>query len=386
MTAYRLLTIVCTSILFLGLAGLASADSPPEATPTPADRGGIGPGQVQPAQISLDPATATAIHREWIEIDKVQLENPVQQNLSGQNFGTTALQITKFEDFEAAFPNEWQFFDGNGPTGGEQLWTDVPCVAHTGFWSGWPAGEDGLNGVNPCAPDFADYPNDVNAWLIYGPFNISGAQSASFNFYFNMITENPAPCAPDYCDFLFWGASTDGVNFSGVAAAGDYTQNCDIFTQDGDFCFASLDLTPLASAPQVWVAFLFKSDADTTARGPFIDDISVTFQPGDSFNQVFLPFLLKSPPPVTPKTNLYVFNNTGSVISSYRVFGSKLNGQPIPDVTCTNVPAGETRLCGTVDTGTYTLKFQSGKCTLQGVRALSPGNHTREARCPSNGD
>jgi hypothetical protein len=284
----------------------------------------------------------------------------------------TALQTIKFEDFEAAFPNEWQFFDGNGPTGGEQLWTDVPCVAHTGFWSGWPAGEDGLNGVNPCAPDFANYPDNVNSWLIYGPFNISSAQSASLNFYFTMITELCDPIS--LCDYLFWGASTDGVNFSGVAAAGDYTQNCGIFTQDGNFCLATLDLTHLTNEPQVWIGFLFNSDQNTTFAGPFIDD-----------SELFLPLLLKSPPPVTPKTNLYVFNNTGSVISSYRVFGSKLNGQPIPDVACTNIPAGATQFCGTVDTGTYTLKFQSGKCTLQGVRALSPGNHTREARCPSNG-
>lgn len=382
MTAYRLLTVVFTSILFLGLAGLASADSPPQATPVPAGKGGVGPGQVQPAQINLDPTTATAIHREWIEIDKVQLENPVQQNLAAQSIGATALQTIKFEDFEAAFPNEWQFFDGNGPTGGEQLWTDVPCVAHTGSWSGWPAWEGGLNGNNPCAPGFAGYPNNVNSWLIYGPFNISGAQAASFNFYFTMVTELCNPIS--LCDYLFWGASTDGVNFSGVAAAGDYTQTCGIFTKDGDFCFASLDLKPYAGAPQIWVAFLFNSDAGDSFAGPFIDDISVTFQPGASFNQVFLPLLLKSPPPVTPKTNLYVFNNTGSMINFYRVFGSKLDGQPIPDVTCTNIPAGATQFCGTVDTNTYTLKFQSGKCTLQGVRALSPGNHTREARCPSN--
>ncbi len=382
MTAYRLLTIIFTTILFLRLTSLANADSPPQATPAPANKGGVGPGQVQAAQINLDPATATAIHHEWREIDKVQLDNPVRQNLAEQSIGAAGLQITKFEDFESAFPNEWQFFDGNGPTGGEQLWTDVPCGAHTGFWSGWPAGTDGLNGVNPCAPDFANYPNDVNSWLIYGPFNISGAQSASFNFYFNMITELCNPIS--LCDYLFWGASTDGVNFSGIVAAGDYTQNCGIFTKDGSFCFASLDLTPLAGAPQVWVAFLFNSDQNTTFAGPFIDDISVTFQPGTSFKQVFLPLLLKSPPPVTPKTNLYVFNNTGSIINFYRVFGSKLNGQPIPDVTCTNIPAGTTQFCGTVDVGTYQLKFQSGKCTLEGTRALPEGNHTREARCPSN--
>lgn len=383
MTAYRLLTVMVTTVLLSGLTGLAHADSPPQVTPVPMGKGQVGPGQVQPAQISLDPATATVIRPDLPEIDKVQLDNPVRQNLVEQSISATNLQITKFEDFESAFPNEWQFFDGNGPTGGEQLWTDVPCGAHTGFWSGWPAGTDGLNGVNPCLPNLANYPDNVNTWLIYGPFNISGAQSASFNFYFTMITELCDPIS--LCDYLFWGASTNGVNFSGIVAAGDYTQNCGTFTKDGNSCFASLDLTPLANAPQVWIGFLFNSDQNTNFDGPFIDDISVTFQPAASFDQVFLPVLLKSPPLVTPKTNLYVFNNTGSVINYYRVFGSRLNGQPITDVACTNIPAGATQFCGTVDTGAYSLKFQSGKCTLQGTRALSAGDHTREARCPSTG-
>jgi hypothetical protein len=196
-----------------------------------------------------------------------------------------------------------------------------------------------------------------------------------------MITELCNPI--ELCDFLFWGASTDGVNFSGQVAAGDYSQNCGVFTQDGNSCFASLDLTPLTGAPQIWVAFFFRSDSDTTAPGPFIDDISITFQPAATFKQTFLPVIIKSPPPVTAKTNLYVFNNTGSLINFYRVFGSKLNGQPIADITCTNIPAGVTQLCGTVDAATYQLKFQSTKCTLQGTRTLPAGNHTREARCPS---
>jgi hypothetical protein len=382
MTLYKFWGVICIGALFFGLVTLANADPPTPNNTLPPGKGNTGPAQTQEGKVMFDPDTATsATHLDLTE--KIyQKPGALPNDLTGQDVGAADLEFIKYENFEDAFPNDWEFYDDNGPTGGEQLWTDIPCNARTGFWSGWPAGVDGANGVNPCFPDFALYPNDVNSWLIYGPFSLVDAQSASFNIFLKMVTELCNPLTA--CDYLFWGASPDGVNFGGTFAAGTLTG-----TQGNNYDFISLDLANvpfqgnLLGQPQVWVAIQFKSDFSDTFAGPFIDDVSVTFEPAAILRQVFIPMVIKSPPLVIPKTNLYVFNNTGGLLNYYRVFGSKFDGQTIPDITCTNIPAGATQFCGTLDTNTYLLKFQGIKCTLQASRALAPGDHTREARCPS---
>jgi hypothetical protein len=372
MKRYKFFTVLLSGVMLLGIVARASADSPtPEATP-PA-KGNFGPGQVEPAKAVLDPTTATVIRREPAANDKGSAGNSLPGDFLGQDISTASLQIIKLENFESAFPNDWQLFDSNGLTGGDQVWSDVPCLARSGSWSGWPAGPDGLNGVNPCAG--ADYPNDVSSWLIYGPFSLVNAQSASFNFYFRMVSEF---CPPDLdtCDWLLAGASIDGEFFSGLGYSGSFTNG----PYNNGYFFDSLDLTnipdlggDLTGQPQVWVAFYFKSDFSNTAQGPFIDDVSVTFEPLPTIKFLFLPLIIKSPPPVIPKTNLFVKNNTTGP-ATYTIKAPKLNGVVKPDITC-NIALGATVACGTFDSGTYQVRSTSPCGNGQGSRTFPAGNY-----------
>lgn len=385
MKSYKFLgVLIITSLLLFQFVTMIKADSPTPTPPPPLSKGSAGSAQVQPARVVFDRTTATVTAMEMTTMDWSSAPN-LKSSLTLPQVSAASTFIVKYEDFEGAFPNNWEFIDANGPNGGEQLWTDVDCFAHAGYWSGWPAGWDGANGVNPCSPDFAAYPNDVNSWLIYGPFSLVSAESPIFGFYIRMEAELCDPISS--CDFLFWGASTDGSDFGGFITSGSRTGS-----YGNGYDIETLDLSNvpfkgnLIGQPEVWIALQFKSDSSITDSGPFIDDVLLYYETPASAPDsglVFLPLIIKSPQPVTPKTNLYVYNNTGGQISYYRVFNSKLNGAPIPDVTCTNIPAGATQFCGTLDSDTYRLKFEGQRCSLQATRLLEVGDHTREARCPS---
>ncbi len=371
MRPYKFFTVLLIGVMLGGIVSIAKADPPdPVGTPLP-NKGNFGPGQIQPAQAKLDQTTASVTRLKPANTEEKALgENFLPGDLLGQDIGAASLQIIKFEGFESAFPNEWQFFDTNGPTGGDQVWSDVPCLARTGSWSGWPAGPDGLNGVNPCVG--AEYPNNVSSWLIYGPFSLANAQSASFNFYFRMVSELCAQI--EDCDFLLWGASIDGENFYGQETSGTITG-----PYNNNYDFRSLDLTnvfilgDLTGQPQVWIGFWFKSDFSNTFQGPFIDDVSVTFEPLATIKQIFLPVIIKSPPPVIPKTNLFVKNNTTGA-ATYTIKSPKFDGVIKPDISC-GIPLGATVACGTFDSGTYQVKSASPCGNGQGSRTFPSGDY-----------
>jgi hypothetical protein len=198
-----------------------------------------------------------------------------------------------------------------------------------------------------------------------------------------MLTEI---CNPNPCDYLFVGASVDGENFLGSAFWNDWSSG----PAGNGYHFEDIDLTAfppplgnLAGRDEVWIGIQFVSDDSVQSVGPFIDNISIVFEPKPNIKQVFLPFFLKPAPQVTPKTDLYVFNNNNVTIT-YSVLNAKLNGAPIGNASC-NVPAKATQFCVTVDSGTYNLKFTSTQCTKTGNNIFLPaGRHDREARCPSS--
>jgi hypothetical protein len=70
-------------------------------------------------------------------------------------------------------------FEGVWPTGAwwvsaDPTWDDESYRPHTGSWSAWCAGST-LN------PAYDQYPNNMNAWAVYGSFNLSDATAADFN-------------------------------------------------------------------------------------------------------------------------------------------------------------------------------------------------------------
>lgn len=147
----------------------------------------------------------------------------------------------KTEDFEGVFPNEWALY-------GDPTWDDESYRPHNGSWSGYCVGSS----VSPPGP----YPPDADAWMVYGPFSLVGATQAEFSFYRWVVTEE------DY-DFLYWGWSTDGLNFLGYSVSGSH----------GSWTAQTCDIDTACAEDSVWIAFYFHSDESSQYEGAYIDDI-----------------------------------------------------------------------------------------------------------------
>lgn len=124
----------------------------------------------------------------------------------------------------------------------------------------WPA-DGGANGVYPCTPN--NYPNDMYSWVEYGPFDLSSALDAGTEYVMWHEIE------PDY-DWVFFGVSEDGINYTGIFWDGDAP--CTLYNITyGDW----------VGDPSVWVAWVFYSDGSVTYDGPWVDDIVIWRDDGD---------------------------------------------------------------------------------------------------------
>ena len=152
------------------------------------------------------------------------------------------LKIFMTEGFEGEFPGtRWTLF-------GTPTWDDESYRPYRGYWSGWCAGST----RTPPGP----YPSSMNAWMIYGPFSLTDATVAYLDFWYWLDSE------ANY-DFFFFGASTDGINFSGFSYSGPQR----FWYEDG------LDLTPYCGFSSVWIGFQFRSDETYQYEGAYLDDI-----------------------------------------------------------------------------------------------------------------
>jgi len=153
------------------------------------------------------------------------------------------------EDFEGDFPATTWKLTGN-PT-----WSREAYRPHNGGWSGYCAG-GGTHAVEPPGP----YPDDMQAWMTYGPFDLSNAVAAELEFHYW------TQLGPEE-DRLFWGASKTGSLYRGDARAGD----------SSGWRQAILDLDRGTSSylcePEVWIGFQFRSDAASSGEGVYLDDI-----------------------------------------------------------------------------------------------------------------
>ncbi len=102
--------------------------------------------------------------------------------------------------------NGWNAFDANG-TSGRDYWDDLTCRKHSGNWSIWAADIGDMANCNR-------YDNNMAAWMIAGPFDLSDALDAELNFYYWNDSESNF-------DYFKWLASSNGTNFSGFRISGN---------------------------------------------------------------------------------------------------------------------------------------------------------------------
>lgn len=195
------------------------------------------------------------------QVSSSAVAHPTANPANGGSVVASSASLVMSQDFEGTFPSSgWTRSDG-------LTWGAVSCYA-LGSRAAWPAAA-GTGAVSPCAG--ADYPANLNAWMVYGPFSLVAARSATLDFFFRIESE-----AGSHPDRLSWMASTNGTNFYGYAISGSWASGLFIY----GYNFYSFDLRQVPTLgdvtgqPNVWIAFKFESDGDSaTGRGPFVDEI-----------------------------------------------------------------------------------------------------------------
>jgi hypothetical protein len=158
------------------------------------------------------------------------------------------------ETFEGSFPGtSWTLY-------GDPTWDDTSYDKHGGSWSGW-CGDSSLNPAD-------GYTDNMAAWMVYGPFSLADATSASMSFWYKNLSESGF-------DYFGWYASVDGVNFYGYKISGDQNSwRSQVFDLTNVYT-----LGDLRGQPQVWIAFVFTSDglySGPMYTGAFVDDVIIT--------------------------------------------------------------------------------------------------------------
>ena len=187
-----------------------------------------------------------------LELNKVYDQR--NDNLESTNAWTTIMS----DNFEGAFPGSWSVFDKDGGTNGEYYWDDDDYKPYAGSWSAWPA-NGGADGVDP---ESYYYANDMDAWMVYGPFDLSDANDAHLQFWYWNQSE-------EHYDYFGWTASTNGTNFDGYEVSGD-----SVGWNWVDFDLTSVPWSgDLTGNHSVWIAFSFTSDYSNVDDGPFVDNV-----------------------------------------------------------------------------------------------------------------
>ncbi|NLU19466.1 MAG: S8 family serine peptidase [Phycisphaerae bacterium] len=230
-------------------AQAASADTTPAKTPV-AHPGAAG--EPQPAMASLP---AHLVRPTDSALPKTAAISPA---LTAEPQDTTTLLS---ETFETGFPS------GLWAVGGNPAWDDDDFKPYQGSMSAWCA-RGGAAGVDPAT---SNYSNNMNTWMIYGPFSLADAQSATLSFYLWLESEL------NY-DFFFWMASIDGNSFYGQKLSS--TTNGWV-NQTLDFSNI-YQLGNVLGQSAVWVAFVFQSDVSITYKGAFVDNVVLTKTIGPS--------------------------------------------------------------------------------------------------------
>jgi len=204
------------------------------------------------------PKTTTGLHSRPVSmVLEYPLEGMATEPLSTGEF-VTGWQNIMTDGFEGSFPGVWAV--GPSPSYTDAYWGKDNYRANSGSYSAFCA-KSGTAGVNPPS----HYPNNMSAWMVYGPFDLTSTSDAELNYYLWLEAENPN-------DGILIMASVNGINFYGDGFTG---------SSGGNWFPMSLDLTNvntlgnLCGQSRVWIAFLFLSNATVNNDGVFIDDVEL---------------------------------------------------------------------------------------------------------------
>src|SRR5580765_1207855 len=226
----------------------------------------------QPGLMSKEEASASLNPTSLSRASHINHDaNKLQQGESNKNTPTitapasnaAAWETILSENFDVNnFPySPWREFDNNGSTGGELYWDDQNCVSNSPNWSLWAA-DEGANHLNACSDNYA---NDMDSWVVYGPFSLANSTDGSLEFHYNNVSELNF-------DYFKWMASVDGTNFSGFKISGNSNG-----WQNESLDFKNVPtLGNITGRSQVWIAFAFTTDSSAVSgKGAFVDDVTI---------------------------------------------------------------------------------------------------------------
>ncbi|MFH1382973.1 MAG: matrixin family metalloprotease [Chloroflexota bacterium] len=196
--------------------------------------------------------TLQAVGPITLEIPPLSGQTPPEQSPA---IRVPGWQTIMTEGFEGAFPTGWYLY-------GNPSWGKDDFKPYTGLYSGWPAGV-GTGAVDPAV---SNYLNSMNAWMVYGPFDLSDAGAAELSFFRWIKTEATNDKLGVYL------STTNGTSgFYGYVWSGQRNYWYQNILDLRDWYY----LGNLCGQSQVWVALVFQSNASVVDQGVFLDDISL---------------------------------------------------------------------------------------------------------------
>jgi hypothetical protein len=190
------------------------------------------------------------------------------------------------ETFESGISAGWLITDENGTQGGEYYWATSVYTHSQGAASVWATGGGTDGGL--LDPEIDSYPDSALSWMIYGPVDLTGTTSARLTFDRLLDTQVSL-------DVLQVMASTEGGNPQ------DFDDVLTTLSGNSQGWEAeTLDVSNLAGEDQVWIAFLFSSNASgSDGKGVFVDNVGLYSMVEQ---RVYLPAVRKEPTPTPTPT------------------------------------------------------------------------------------
>lgn len=191
-----------------------------------------------------------------LPVREVALERPPWVDLpAGAKIAAPMLS----DGFEGAFPGaNWSVSVNSGFA--DAAWGKSTYRKSAGNASIWCAA---AGSASPGAG--GNVPNNMSAWAVTGPYDLSTATSGTLEFDVWLETES------NYDEF-YWLFSTDGTNFNGFVTS---VSNLSFETIQQDLADWGSAGSALGNG-QVWIAFLYTTDGSTTFEGAYVDEFSIT--------------------------------------------------------------------------------------------------------------
>lgn len=233
--------ILAAVLMFHALLVTRAAEAEPEAATPPPPSGRL---HLEAERTLSAPVEGTAA------LPPIQVTSSYV-SVDGESVTVKSTLLT--QGFEGSFPGStWTLFNQGTDAG----WGKSTRRKSQGNASGWCA----QTGAASPAPGH-DVPNNMESWMVAGPFDLTSVSSGSLAFDLFLDTE-PG-------DFFYVGASTAYPSFTVLGLDQD-TVGFERFVLDLKTWGSLGDLT---GKSQVWFAFLYQTDASRTGEGAYLDEI-----------------------------------------------------------------------------------------------------------------